>query len=45
MTDTKKTGGLRRREFLATGAAAVGLGITGFPAILRAQPAAVIRTG
>ncbi|WP_067334463.1 ABC transporter substrate-binding protein [Stappia indica] len=41
MTDTKKTGGLRRREFLATGAAAVGLGITGFPAILRAQPAAV----
>jgi branched-chain amino acid transport system substrate-binding protein len=32
---------MRRREFLATGAAAVGLGITGFPAILRAEPQSV----
>ncbi|MEX0408303.1 ABC transporter substrate-binding protein [Aquibium sp. LZ166] len=35
------SGGLRRRDFLATGAAALGLGITGFPAILRAQAAPV----
>ena len=35
------SGGLRRRDFLATGAAALGLGITGFPAILSAQAAPV----
>jgi len=29
---------MRRREFLATGAATIGLGITGFPSILRAAP-------
>lgn len=34
-------GGMRRREFLATGAAVVGLGITGFPAVLRAEPKSV----
>ena len=43
MTDSKgkRNGGLGRREFLATGAAALGLGVTGFPAVLRAQPASV----
>lgn len=45
MADTKTTktnsAGVRRREFLATGAAALGVGITGFPAILRAQAAPV----
>ena len=45
MADTTKTtkhsAGFRRREFLATGAAAVAAGITGFPAILRAQAAPV----
>jgi branched-chain amino acid transport system substrate-binding protein len=42
-TKTKKTqsAGVRRREFLATGAAALGVGITGFPAVLRAQAAPV----
>ena len=38
---TSNSGGLRRRDFLATGAAALGLGITGFPAVLRAQAAPV----
>lgn len=33
--------GLRRRDFLATGAAALAVGITGFPAVLRAQAAPV----
>lgn len=45
MADTKTTktnsAGVRRREFLATGAAALGVGITGFPAVLRAQAAPV----
>ncbi|WP_417418913.1 ABC transporter substrate-binding protein [Hoeflea sp.] len=45
MADTKTTktnsAGVRRREFLATGAAALGLGVTGFPAVLRAQAAPV----
>jgi len=45
MADTKTTktnsAGVRRREFLATGAAALGVGVTGFPAVLRAQAAAV----
>jgi len=42
MTDDKKSAGIVRRDFLkTTGAAALGLGITGFPAVLRAQPAAV----
>ncbi|WP_319774974.1 ABC transporter substrate-binding protein [Breoghania sp.] len=43
MTDKKRErkGGLGRREFLATGAAALGLGVTGFPAVLRAQPTSV----
>src|SRR5690606_37640676 len=34
-----KRGGMRRRDFLATGVAA--LGVTGFPAILREQPTSV----
>lgn len=29
--------GIRRRDFLATGAATLALGVTGFPAVLRAQ--------
>jgi branched-chain amino acid transport system substrate-binding protein len=37
MTDKTLKGGLRRRDFLATGAAALALGVTGFPAVLRAQ--------
>lgn len=41
MTIKKQPAGIGRREFLATGAAALGLGVTGFPAVLRAQPAAV----
>ncbi|ADZ72258.1 ABC transporter substrate-binding protein [Polymorphum gilvum] len=41
MTEKTKVRGLGRREFLATGAAALGVGLTGFPAVLRAQPAAV----
>jgi len=45
MADTKKTtlnsAGIRRRDLLATGAAALGVGITGFPAVLRAQAAPV----
>ncbi|MEM5470372.1 ABC transporter substrate-binding protein [Hoeflea sp. AS60] len=45
MADTKTTktnsAGVRRRDFLATGAAALAVGITGFPAILRAQAAPV----
>ncbi|MEP3436149.1 MAG: ABC transporter substrate-binding protein, partial [Hoeflea sp.] len=32
---------MRRRDFLATGAVALGVGVTGFPAILRAQAAPV----
>ena len=32
-----ETGGIRRRDFLATGAATLALGVTGFPAVLRAQ--------
>ena len=36
MTDKTLKGGLRRRDFLATGAAAFALGVTGFPAVLRA---------
>lgn len=34
-------GGMRRREFLGTGAAALGVGIIGFPSILRAAPESV----
>ena len=30
-------GGIGRREFLTTGAATLALGVTGFPAVLRAQ--------
>ncbi len=45
MADTKtsktNSAGIRRRDFLATGAVALGVGITGFPAILRAQAAPV----
>jgi branched-chain amino acid transport system substrate-binding protein len=41
MTKSKQPAGIGRREFLATGAVALGLGVTGFPAVLRAQPAAV----
>jgi branched-chain amino acid transport system substrate-binding protein len=41
MTGTNKKTGIGRRELLATGAAAVGVGIVGFPAVLRAQPASV----
>ena len=41
MTDIRlkksQTGGIRRRDFLATGAATLALGVTGFPAVLRAQ--------
>jgi branched-chain amino acid transport system substrate-binding protein len=44
MTDKTLKGGLRRREFLATGAAALALGVTGFPAVLRAQ-ATPVRIG
>lgn len=36
-----KAAGVRRRDFLATGAATLALGITGFPAVLRAQPQSV----
>ncbi len=32
---------MRRRDFLAAGATAIGVGVMGFPAVLRAQPAAV----
>ncbi|AXS40464.1 ABC transporter substrate-binding protein [Breoghania sp. L-A4] len=32
---------MRRRDFLATSAAALGVGLTGFPAVLRAQAAPV----
>lgn len=45
MADTKTTktnsAAMRRRDFLATGAVALGVGVTGFPAILRAQAAPV----
>ncbi|WP_205470732.1 ABC transporter substrate-binding protein [Breoghania sp. L-A4] len=41
MTDTTGAGGMRRRDFLATSAAALGVGLTGFPAVLRAQAAPV----
>lgn len=41
MTETTRTGGMRRRDFLAAGAAAFGVGVTGFPAVLRAQASAV----
>lgn len=42
MTEKVGTGGLRRRDFLAaTGAAALAAGVSGFPAVLRAQPASV----
>ncbi|MBN9672530.1 ABC transporter substrate-binding protein [Roseibium aggregatum] len=42
MTEKKQSHGIQRRDFLkTTGAAALGLGVTGFPAVLRAQPAAV----
>jgi len=41
MTEKNKTKGMRRRDFIATGAAAAAVGITGFPAILRAQTKAV----
>ncbi len=40
MRKTMKTAALRRREFMA-GAAALGVAATGFPAVLRAQPAPV----
>ena len=32
-----KGGGVRRRDFIATGAAAAAIGVVGFPAVLRAQ--------
>ena len=35
-TSKTNSAGVRRRDFLATGAAALAVGITGFPAILRA---------
>jgi branched-chain amino acid transport system substrate-binding protein len=41
MTDKNKKTGIGRRELIATGAAAIGVGIVGFPAVLRAQPASV----
>jgi len=41
MTGETKRRGVDRRQFIATGAAAFGLGVTGFPAVLRAQPAPV----
>lgn len=41
MTGKNKKGGIGRRELLATGAAAAGAAIVGFPAVLRAQPASV----
>ncbi|WP_417695187.1 ABC transporter substrate-binding protein [Roseibium sp.] len=42
MTDTMKSGGLGRRQFLKnSGVAALGLGVTGFPSVLRAQAAPV----
>ncbi|NRG17552.1 ABC transporter substrate-binding protein [Rhizobiales bacterium] len=42
MTDEKKPAGIVRRDFLQTaGTAALGLGITGLPTVLRAQPASV----
>ncbi|WP_193176939.1 ABC transporter substrate-binding protein [Oricola nitratireducens] len=37
MTGETKRRGVDRRQFIATGAAALGLGITGFPAVLRAE--------
>lgn len=41
MTDRKSKGAMRRREFLAAGAATLGTAVVGFPAVLRAQPASV----
>jgi len=41
MTGNKTNGGFSRRDMLATGAAAIGVSAIGFPAVLRAQPAAV----
>ncbi|GAB4347301.1 MAG: ABC transporter substrate-binding protein [Oricola sp.] len=41
MTGKTKRRGVDRRQFIAAGAATLGLGVTGFPAVLRAQPAAV----
>jgi branched-chain amino acid transport system substrate-binding protein len=41
MTDKNNKTGIGRRELLATGAAAAGMGIVGFPAVLRAQQASV----
>lgn len=41
MTGETKRRGVDRRQFIAAGAAALGVGVTGFPAVLRAQPAAV----
>jgi branched-chain amino acid transport system substrate-binding protein len=37
MTGETKRRGVDRRQFIATGAAALGLGVTGFPAVLRAE--------
>lgn len=41
MTGETKRRGVDRRQFIATGAAALGLGVTGFPAVLRAEAAPV----
>ena len=41
MTGNKTKGGFSRRDILATGAAAIGVGAVGFPAVLRAQAAPV----
>ncbi|MDN2567198.1 ABC transporter substrate-binding protein [Aquibium sp. A9E412] len=41
MTRQANKGGLDRRAFLAAGGAALGAGITGFPAVLRAQTESV----
>ncbi len=38
MTGNKTKGGFSRRDILATGAAAIGVGAVGFPAVLRAAP-------
>lgn len=41
MTKQTTTGGIRRRDLLAIGATAAGVAVTGFPTVLRAQPAPV----
>ncbi len=41
MTHKTGKGAMRRRDFLAAGAATLGAAVAGFPAVLRAQPAPV----